>query len=334
MPLSSQQSCDLSTILEIWPDHDHQCAGIAKGAGRRCKLTTNQLNRSIARSLLQEGSALLNSGEQSINNILTELAPRTLCVRWHQYQASGLVSQWARKVDKFVQQRRAALASESRERQSFSPRQSTPETRTGSRPTPIQIQQNNIFLNVESLSFFSNMPTPQATPPPANTFQTSRTARPSIITIPSVRSGNFQAAPSITAPRPSRMIENPVTPRFRPAETTERVNTENTQRHILPLPSRRTSNTATRRPIEGDCGICYLPLVDDDEDDTHSSDGLVSNSEARSSTSTRPTREPLVWCKAQCGHNYHKSCVDPWVTCCVDNSRAATCPTCRATWRQ
>ncbi|QKX57212.1 uncharacterized protein TRUGW13939_04320 [Talaromyces rugulosus] len=279
MPRPSQPSCDLSAILEIWPSHDHQCAGIAKGAGRRCNLTTNQLNRSIACSLLREGSALLNSGERSINDILTELAPRTLCVRWHQYQASGLVSQWARKVDKFVQQRRAAPTRESRERY-FSSRQSTPETRTGGSPTRIQIQQNNIFFNVESLYVSSNMPTPRATPPPANTPQPSRTTTQSVATIPGSRSRGFQVTPSITAPTPSRMIENRVTPRNESTETANTANTANTQRRILPPLSGRTNNTVTRRPIEGDCGICYLPLVnedeDEDEDDTNPSDDSVS----------------------------------------------------------
>lgn len=331
MPLSSQLPCDLSAILEIWPEHDHECAGIAKGAGRRCKLTTNKLNRSIACSLLEEGSALLNSGEECIDDILTDLAPRTLCVRWHQYQASGLVSQWKRKVDKFVQQRQAVSRRERRERHSFSSRQSTPEPRTSGSSTRVHIQQNNILLNVESLYVFSNTPAPRETSYPANTSQSSRAAMSSVAAIPSGESRRLQATSPSAIPTPSRMIENRATPRDEPTETTD---TANTQRRILPLPTRRTNSTITRRPIEGECGICYLPLLNDDEDDTNSSDNSISGSETSGSTSTTSTSEPLVWCKAQCGNNYHKSCMDPWIKCCADNSRAATCPTCRATWRR
>jgi hypothetical protein len=40
--------------------------------------------------------------------------------------------------------------------------------------------------------------------------------------------------------------------------------------------------------------------------------------------------EELVWCKARCGVNFHKKCIDKW----LETSHAPTCPTCRSNWRR
>lgn len=45
---------------------------------------------------------------------------------------------------------------------------------------------------------------------------------------------------------------------------------------------------------------------------------------------TQPEKDGLVWCKARCGVNYHKMCVDQWLA----TDLYAPCPTCRNTWRR
>jgi hypothetical protein len=37
----------------------------------------------------------------------------------------------------------------------------------------------------------------------------------------------------------------------------------------------------------------------------------------------------LVWCKARCGVNFHKRCIDQWLQTAHD----PTCPTCRSHWK-
>ncbi|KAL1797512.1 hypothetical protein ACET3X_004118 [Alternaria dauci] len=57
-----------------------------------------------------------------------------------------------------------------------------------------------------------------------------------------------------------------------------------------------------RKPIEGECPICY--------------DELGRN-------------EAIVYCKSSCGNNVHKACMQNWVAA---SKGKATCPYCRAKW--
>jgi hypothetical protein len=58
-----------------------------------------------------------------------------------------------------------------------------------------------------------------------------------------------------------------------------------------------------RKPIEGECPICYDDL--------------------------EPGKDAIVYCKASCGNNVHKDCMQKWIVMTRDK---ATCPYCRATW--
>jgi hypothetical protein len=57
-----------------------------------------------------------------------------------------------------------------------------------------------------------------------------------------------------------------------------------------------------RKPIEGECPICYDELG-----------GM----------------EAIVYCKASCGNNVHKDCMQKWISI---SRGQATCPYCRAKW--
>ena len=74
-----------------------------------------------------------------------------------------------------------------------------------------------------------------------------------------------------------------------------------------PIPTECPSSHDTdgrRKPIEGECPICYF---DFDE-----------------------KRNELVWCETSCGNNMHKSCFDQWAA----SARGGTvkCVYCRAPW--
>lgn len=77
-----------------------------------------------------------------------------------------------------------------------------------------------------------------------------------------------------------------------------------------PIPGVETDPTdaageqdGNRKPIEGECPICY----DDLELGT----------------------DNIVYCKASCGNNVHKDCMQKWIAI---SKGKATCPYCRATW--
>lgn len=58
-----------------------------------------------------------------------------------------------------------------------------------------------------------------------------------------------------------------------------------------------------RKPIEGECPICY--------------------------TEFEAEKEAIVYCKAACGNNVHKDCMQSWIAA---THGKATCPYCRAKW--
>ncbi|KAF2127195.1 hypothetical protein P153DRAFT_368521 [Dothidotthia symphoricarpi CBS 119687] len=60
-----------------------------------------------------------------------------------------------------------------------------------------------------------------------------------------------------------------------------------------------------RKPIEGECPICY------DELD--------------------PNKDAIVYCKASCGNNIHKDCMQKWMSMARGKT---TCPYCRAEWME
>lgn len=83
----------------------------------------------------------------------------------------------------------------------------------------------------------------------------------------------------------------------------------------------------TRRTVEGECGICLCALQEaadntrDGEHDTDNEDELNRDVVER--------YEDLVWCKAQCGVNFHKACMDQW----LERAPRQTCPACRRSWK-
>jgi hypothetical protein len=77
-----------------------------------------------------------------------------------------------------------------------------------------------------------------------------------------------------------------------------------------PIPGVETDPTdaqgeqdGNRKPIEGECPICYDDL--------------------------EPDKDAIDYCKSSCGNNVHKGCMQKWIAM---SRTKATCPYCRATW--
>lgn len=83
-------------------------------------------------------------------------------------------------------------------------------------------------------------------------------------------------------------------------------------RNAAPIPSADygadgnsgTETDGNRKKIEGECPICYCDF--------------------------EPGKEAIVYCKAACGNNVHKGCMQSWIA--ANGVRRATCPYCRAKW--
>ncbi|KAI1391756.1 uncharacterized protein F4822DRAFT_104703 [Hypoxylon trugodes] len=69
----------------------------------------------------------------------------------------------------------------------------------------------------------------------------------------------------------------------------------------------KTKHDKNRKPIEGDCPICFTPFED---------------------------AEDIIYCRATCGQNIHKECFETWAaTKRKSGHDRVTCPMCRTTWQ-
>jgi hypothetical protein len=75
---------------------------------------------------------------------------------------------------------------------------------------------------------------------------------------------------------------------------------------LLPAQQVEGSSDGNRKPTDGECPICCDELV---------SEGF---------------NEELVYCKASCGNNLHKSCFKQWAA--TKGGQSVTCPFCRQIW--
>ncbi|RAL16508.1 RING finger protein [Aspergillus homomorphus CBS 101889] len=64
-------------------------------------------------------------------------------------------------------------------------------------------------------------------------------------------------------------------------------------------------NGGNRKPVEGDCPICFMEF--------------------------EPEKEDIVWCRAACGNNIHKSCFQQWAA--TQQSQGVRCVYCRSPWQ-
>lgn len=100
--------------------------------------------------------------------------------------------------------------------------------------------------------------------------------------------------------------------------------------------SRRPYVQVIRRDIEGPCGICLEALKStesddsDESDEEHDSDSDSDEDYNEEFEENCEQYDPrLVYCKAQCGNNFHEFCLHEW----LEHSIQPTCPMCRCAWR-
>ncbi|KAL2856665.1 hypothetical protein BJY01DRAFT_171660 [Aspergillus pseudoustus] len=352
----------LSDILELHPERETNCAGFAVSKGRRCRLPTNAHGRRIALSLLDKGTANIHAG-LCIDDILEDLAPHVLCTGWHQYQAWELISTWQGRVDRYLA---SAPAPRSTSRHSSQNRyegwsvedclaelerllaETAAESVVASRSSARATGRNSRLTNDLNLNTDSG----------STVRTTSRTVQQqpgtSATTTTHQRPGSSISADS---PLFRQAAATPISSRS-PAATPIAINASSSRpsSNAVSILSRTSPASVvrprevTRRSVGGCCSICQdelrksrTPIIepvgpnaggargDDDEEKEESEDGAGETGDDLEveESETADEEEELSWCKAQCGVNYHKKCIDEWLA----KAPHPTCPSCRRAWK-
>ncbi|KAJ5204991.1 uncharacterized protein N7498_005870 [Penicillium cinerascens] len=355
----------LSEIIKLEPEKEPWCAGYAHSKGRRCHNPTNMRGRSSAMSLLDKGTKDLRAGRR-IDTLLENLATYVLCTIFHQNQALDLACRWKRQVSSFLVPQATSqvnsATSERRVRRSSSDVYSdTAEANVDELCDILYRKLQDTLEELRRLQAVQHGPTISANSPVprgderASIDNNPRTGRSSTIRdglriVPSTRAVMRQSASSthestITAPRSTQVQ---VVIQARPASVsnqraatvsaTARVSSstdsqEGVEATSQPRNRAIQATSVTRRAVEGECGICLCHMqtsqslfvdesIEIDEEEDVENLGEEEDDEDEED-------EELVWCRARCGVNFHKKCIDQW----LETSHASTCPACRSTWR-
>ncbi|GIK06367.1 hypothetical protein Aspvir_002015 [Aspergillus viridinutans] len=292
---------DLSTILEVYPECERHCYGYAPSKRRRCTLPVRKDNRDRASYLLREGTRLLQRG-LSVDSLLFELAPLVLCKRFHQNQADSLVSGWRAKLRAFEEQIVLAAVLKSLRELAESRARLLAAGSVGEQ----RVSERSAIVENEEEEEEGGDREDEPEPEPSPRRTSAESSLPAVAT----------------------HVAEPTVPQSEPRRT-------------------------TRKPIEGDCDICMCPLrgQDSDEDGEGSEDSDEENdndagtgSDAGSDNEHDGPEEDdldlddIVYCKNQCGTNYHKACIDVWLATQSTfrtprgNPISPSCPNCRAAW--
>ncbi len=251
-------------ILDIDPHSSNfTCIGYAKSKNRRCRNPIACDNRQKGANILLEMSRL-DPQSQRLDGKLEGLASRLLCKRWHQDQAAQMKRQWLHEIENY----RAAETA----------RREEPGRTANNEPNGEESGQQTIQDPDTSNQQEAVLQEP-------NHQENS--------------SSTTSSSDERTTPAPDGPIrEQPVTPRIEVANEGE------SEEHVLEPPTQQQPqeqplHTHDRRPIEGDCSICYEDLNSD---------------------------TPTVWCRAQCRQNIHADCIDLWHASLEAEDRRKICP--------
>ncbi|KAJ5817163.1 hypothetical protein N7447_009396 [Penicillium robsamsonii] len=295
--VTSPHSTSLSEIIKLEPEKEPWCAGYAPSQGRRCHARTNARGRSSAIALLNEGTKDLRAG-RNIDILLEDLAPHTLCTRFHQNQASDLTRRWKRQVRTYLDSQMASTRSSRPVR--------IPSRRVYPDPVEADTEKRTILLyrtlrdllqeevsRLEvaryGLAITADPPTRResrstsAASSRSATHTSNRNSPPQSLVGRTVerRSTESTNQAPIPVPRPVRVQVSPQarevsvsTPRpaSPPAEAPVSSNTDNPH-------SQNETSEANRREVEGECGICLCDMHiseqdagSDEEEPEHSGD--------------------------------------------------------------
>jgi len=343
---------DASEVLDVDPHSaGFTCVGYAKTRGRRCRNVIAKANRDEAAKILQKMSGK-DVHSASFDSKLESLANRLLCRRWHagdSFQVELIVEEWESSIETFrdeeIELERRRKRRERREqreqREHEEERQERRERRRRREERKDREQQERRDLEQQEQDQHrartdtpNTVTSPAATPCPVETVESLRHE----ITTLNERYANallLAASSSVTSPQTNHRVgSDPPSPPAREDASAEISNdsTHHAATSLVeqaePEPIRRTTmnnapnveeihgivnrpstslievdeqspSNLLRKPVEGDCSICC--------------DNLATGS-------------GVLWCKTQCGQNFHADCVGIWFATQENGNLSRTCP--------
>ena len=317
---------DLASILKL--DSSRTCVGWARTQGRRCRNPIAAHNQAAARLVLAEGDENLRAG-RSIKSVLRNVAPLLLCRRWHQDQAGEVATEWCREVDSYQESRRTVSVAS----QPISAQRYRDLTEILARGSAEQLAREELNLLQIRKRRQAAVAARAVTEREGNTSRTSQQEpRQLRIEAPEVHDRSEPVEEPSRGARetvPQSRVESP-TSEAPPEPTSSSQETNHvpepvfsetpsdsedvppTSPHLSP-PVKESTPTATRKPIaDNPCYICY--------------EDLVADGQGRDRSEEMAPHQ-LVWCKRQCGINFHRECMQAWSrTCDSHRDKTTTCP--------
>ena len=315
--MAPYKTCDMplplwlpSEVLQLDLDSSgFTCIGYAPSKGRRCHNPIACANRHEAANILREMS-MLDPHSKRLDKRLEELASRLLCRRWHQNQATDMKTLWRQKIDRhypatvcieryaIVERYTVVYAS------SVAPTSAMVRTRAKPRTTgqttslvarsPVRAfapESLPVATITEPRTRTSRINDPDGQEPPqqAESSPTSPTQPDSPLQARTLPEPNSPPTSPVT--EPPRNTSDTAAPQESTATRGEPAQETSSSKHIpeptpKPKPHEESSPLPARRAIEGECHICHEDFGSDDA---------------------------TVWCKAQCGQNFHEECIESWL---------------------
>ncbi|PWY80892.1 hypothetical protein BO94DRAFT_470351 [Aspergillus sclerotioniger CBS 115572] len=364
--MASSPLPQLTDILKIYPAADHHCFGNSNYYNRRCNNLTSHHNRQEALWLLEQGTRQLAATSlASLDNILNQLAPLLLCSHQHRDQAARLVAQWKEKLQRYIDGRSAAAAPATmNNRVLHIPGNSVLTTGGGlafsnlttthgsASSSMLVLPHGMVETGPSPIYGHRQGPRVEMSRPTVNATSASATAT-------SARAASSHAHPHNVHPQndhphnahahhphPRMSSIHPVsatlmTPaQVYPQQPGPQSGSGSTMVNC-PVPKPPAKRSVKPRPVDGDCGICLLPYFDesikydssedeemeDADDEEEAWEEMDGDAEL---SGPDYDHELLVWCRAFCGTNYHRACMEKWIE--TFEVHEPTCPTCRNYW--
>ena len=287
-----------------------KCIGFAPSKGRRCRIVIAGSNADTAESLLME-MAKLGVLSAEVDELLEPLASLLLCRRWHQDQVDGIVERWEEKLRSLRVKTAARLLDLALSVPVAAPPAIRPlprrEVQTSSttllrrqpRASPaIRLHDHLDSESVVPTQTHRHDTERTASLPTTSTTSTTRLVEEDVHTPDRsvYRQGIIAARLAPRAIQARRQAQEPELP-ISPSPTLGMANNDPPRAERAPSsppqsplfrpaePTEAEPLEPGRKTIEGECSICQDDLCVEDR---------------------------LVWCKAQCGQNFHQECMQTW----------------------
>ncbi|KAJ5793519.1 hypothetical protein N7457_000118 [Penicillium paradoxum] len=340
--VTTAPTAPLSEIIGLAPEKEPWCVGYAHSQGHRYHARTNVHGRRLALMLLNEGTKELQAA-RNIDDLLEDIAPHVLCTRFHQNQASDLIQRWKTQVSAYLDSQVAPAYTRPVKTSS----RMMPDSAEADMEERIAVVQQQLC---EPKRGIRRLTAAQSSPPIAanlrrdegrNTRAVVNSGRGSESSenapVPRVRESSRRDVTESSTNQSAGTVPRPALSQA--SRQTSAASISSPRPVIIPTVTRifgRTGSMASgdetsqlnRREIEGECGIClcdFHPSQAKDRDEEESDDSGDDDDKKNDYESL----EELVWCKARCGVNFHKQCIDQW----LGTAPVATCPACRSDWK-